>query len=342
MGARYYESSSGRFLSPDPYGHAASLSLYDYAGGDPINFVDPTGRLQVALEQGEVSYKQLQKMNLTPAEAEMIIRALGKQPKAGWLGRLLMGQGGDVPVQTPEQIKRETGLGEEPGFLQRTPFQVTALRERYPGLSDDEIAIREANRINDLQAKKLLFKNIGGDDYKRYQVAVALFEIADLSSLPLGLATRPGSSAPLAAPQASHRVGDVTDNFSSLRGVGGSNERYTLGLYDPKFAATQALDGGQVSLNRLKALVPEGTPNTFKPSGTINFGQKFQFEINSTKMEVKFYSPDFNAALKFPGSNSGTQWTAQIKVGNKYLGADGKFHSKPSNNTHIPILEIPK
>jgi RHS repeat-associated protein len=44
MGARYYESSSGRFLSPDPYGHAASLSLYDYAGGDPINFVDPTGR----------------------------------------------------------------------------------------------------------------------------------------------------------------------------------------------------------------------------------------------------------------------------------------------------------
>jgi RHS repeat-associated protein len=46
MGARYYEGSSGRFLSPDPYGHAASLSLYDYAGGDPINFVDPTGRLQ--------------------------------------------------------------------------------------------------------------------------------------------------------------------------------------------------------------------------------------------------------------------------------------------------------
>jgi len=46
MEARYYESSSGRFLSPDPYGHAASLSLYDYAGGDPINFVDPTGRLE--------------------------------------------------------------------------------------------------------------------------------------------------------------------------------------------------------------------------------------------------------------------------------------------------------
>jgi RHS repeat-associated protein len=36
LGARYYEPTSGRFLSPDPLGHSASLSLYDYAGGDPI------------------------------------------------------------------------------------------------------------------------------------------------------------------------------------------------------------------------------------------------------------------------------------------------------------------
>jgi len=55
MGARYYESSSGRFLSPDPYGHAASLSLYDYAGGDSINFVDPTGRLQKLTASAELS-----------------------------------------------------------------------------------------------------------------------------------------------------------------------------------------------------------------------------------------------------------------------------------------------
>jgi RHS repeat-associated protein len=45
LGARYYEPTSGRFLSTDPMGHGASMSLYDYAGGDPINFVDPDGRL---------------------------------------------------------------------------------------------------------------------------------------------------------------------------------------------------------------------------------------------------------------------------------------------------------
>lgn len=44
LGARYYNSSSGRFMSADPLGHGASMSLYDYANGDPINFVDPRGR----------------------------------------------------------------------------------------------------------------------------------------------------------------------------------------------------------------------------------------------------------------------------------------------------------
>jgi RHS repeat-associated protein len=45
MGARYYEPSSGRFLSPDPMGHAASMSLYDFCNGDPVNGFDPDGRI---------------------------------------------------------------------------------------------------------------------------------------------------------------------------------------------------------------------------------------------------------------------------------------------------------
>ncbi|MFI0347969.1 MAG: RHS repeat-associated core domain-containing protein, partial [Chthoniobacterales bacterium] len=44
MGARYYEPNSGRFLSPDPLGHDASLSLYDYCNGDPVNGLDADGR----------------------------------------------------------------------------------------------------------------------------------------------------------------------------------------------------------------------------------------------------------------------------------------------------------
>jgi RHS repeat-associated protein len=51
LGARYYEPTSGRFLSADPMGHAASPSLYDYAGGDPVNGMDPDGRCASKLAQ---------------------------------------------------------------------------------------------------------------------------------------------------------------------------------------------------------------------------------------------------------------------------------------------------
>ena len=44
LGARYYAPDMGRFVSPDPYGPAASMDLYAYANGDPINYFDPDGR----------------------------------------------------------------------------------------------------------------------------------------------------------------------------------------------------------------------------------------------------------------------------------------------------------
>ena len=43
LGARYYEPTSGRFLSADPMGQAGSPSLYSFCG-DPVNFFDPDGR----------------------------------------------------------------------------------------------------------------------------------------------------------------------------------------------------------------------------------------------------------------------------------------------------------
>jgi RHS repeat-associated protein len=43
LGARYYDGTSGRFLSPDPLGHAASMDLYSFADGDPLNNFDADG-----------------------------------------------------------------------------------------------------------------------------------------------------------------------------------------------------------------------------------------------------------------------------------------------------------
>ncbi|NUU62889.1 hypothetical protein [Paenibacillus agri] len=66
-----------------------------------------------------------------------------------------------------------------------------------------------------------------------------------------------------------------------------------------------------------------GATNGFRPSSTIADGYKYNFEINGTKVEIKWHSPDANAASRFPGSYSGSEWTSQIKIGNKLLGQDG-------------------
>jgi RHS repeat-associated protein len=49
-GDRGYEIASGHpeFLSPDPLGHTASMSLYDYCDGDPVNGLDPSGTKTVS------------------------------------------------------------------------------------------------------------------------------------------------------------------------------------------------------------------------------------------------------------------------------------------------------
>jgi len=44
------------------------------------------------------------------------------------------------------------------------------------------------------------------------------------------------------------------------------------------------------------------------------------------------------AASKYPGCNSGTRYTAEIKIGNKQLKTNGDWSKNPSiNEVHIPI-----
>ena len=50
LGARYYDPVAGHFLSPDPLGHAASMDLHSFCGGDPINRFDPTGEIGKSIE----------------------------------------------------------------------------------------------------------------------------------------------------------------------------------------------------------------------------------------------------------------------------------------------------
>ena len=78
LGNRYYDPQSGTFLSCDPLGHAASMDLYSYCQGDPLNYYDADGRmatkfgayLENAADQGLQEYSN---QMIAQAEAKVQI-----------------------------------------------------------------------------------------------------------------------------------------------------------------------------------------------------------------------------------------------------------------------------
>jgi hypothetical protein len=112
---------------------------------------------------------------------------------------------------------------------------------------------------------------------------------------------------------------------------------FSMNADEVKETLTNMIKNGEIHINDLKTMIPEGVKNSFIPSDTIAEGFKYKIEISESKLEVKGHSIDLEAAAKFPDSNSGNGWTGQIKIGRKLLGADGQFYRKPNNLTHISI-----
>ncbi|MFA5190415.1 MAG: DUF6531 domain-containing protein [Verrucomicrobiia bacterium] len=83
MGARYYDPVGGRFLSPDPLGHEASMDLYSYANGDPINDCDPDGRFgKQAWDAAKTGYGSFASQFYTTPEAQFVGTSI--DAPSGW------------------------------------------------------------------------------------------------------------------------------------------------------------------------------------------------------------------------------------------------------------------
>ncbi|WP_338591173.1 WXG100 family type VII secretion target [Paenibacillus sp. Y5S-9] len=104
------------------------------------------------------------------------------------------------------------------------------------------------------------------------------------------------------------------------------------------------LNGGKINESYLKGLVPPEGVNKFRPDpGIIEEGFKYNFLYENKKIEVKWHSPQQNlrgilTEEELLTSNSFNGWSAQIKIGKKYLGSDGSlYRNNQQNITHIPI-----
>jgi RHS repeat-associated protein len=139
LGARYYEPTSGRFLSADPMGQAASPSLYDYAGGDPVNRMDPDGRCDIDLTSKtfkwnghDIPYNQGDGQWITPndlaANQANQINALNSDPSV-W------SQAGSAALQGGADYLKGLGNGLE-GAASGTLWALAHPWDAVQGLAD--------------------------------------------------------------------------------------------------------------------------------------------------------------------------------------------------------------
>lgn len=131
--------------------------------------------------------------------------------------------------------------------------------------------------------------------------------------------------------------------FSGISMIASSGIRLALAK-SPRFAS-KLLSNGKISEFVLKRIVPAGAKNTFVSSANIADGYKYNLQMNrifgkSSVLEIKWHSPD----IRWIGdalSNSGQGWTAQIKIGSKYLTTLGNLvRNNRQNITHIPIIKL--
>jgi RHS repeat-associated protein len=123
---RYYDPEVGRYITSDPIGIAGGWNLYNYADGDPVNRLDPTGewvwvviRVAMTVYDTYTTYKEIKENGLCMDWTRLIPIPI-KVPKIKWLTKrtkrcsnpcecMSAGGGNSFTAQTPVHVLDEQG-----------------------------------------------------------------------------------------------------------------------------------------------------------------------------------------------------------------------------------------
>ena len=102
MGARYYDPTIGRFITPDPID--ASVSAYTFASGNPIMFFDPSGLASAEPTDPRPTFK----VPMEPMARDLFLREL-VAPKRGRTSRFDGWSSSPLKIVVTKAMRRANG-----------------------------------------------------------------------------------------------------------------------------------------------------------------------------------------------------------------------------------------
>ncbi len=140
--ARYYAPWLGRWVSADPVGLTRGTNLYDYAGADPINRIDPTGtdyRSTRGLEDElRSSLTELHSVRTSQAEADIDTSEIDRSIADLEFELGALGQEADLEQPPPdESYNDDVNISDDVLFAEDPEFAATVEAEtNAPGVLD--------------------------------------------------------------------------------------------------------------------------------------------------------------------------------------------------------------
>lgn len=203
--------------------------------------------LDEALLDGEVRYREAERLDLTKDQALSVLQKFGVTPS------------------TPDSWAENQGIDIEGGFWSHGSWNYFRSKYGLQGKSNREVAQFMSDKANATQARKELFMAHGGKDKDRLKVLSALSDLASVAALPLDIPK--AASLPIIGTALATKVGGGV----KLKGLGPLK-----GPADLKFppsatplqkAEAHAYTAAANHAHRIGALSPTGRVSTIGALG---------------------------------------------------------------------------